>query len=194
MPEPTKAHLVANARYHDTDYARLRLLELLAEDQDIRTTVASTFGETETLAQSDVLLTYTCDLRPSPDEERSLHDFVAGGGRWIALHATNALLDFGPDGVRCSREYDTFMETMGSRFVAHPMIEPYEVRVSDPTHPLVAGIEPLRGQRRALPLRVPRRDPPATGDQLHRHVPLRLRGERVAERRAQARGLHPPGR
>ena len=79
----------------------------------------------------------------TPDQEQALRDFVASGGRWLALHATNALLDFGPDGVRCSRDHDTFMETMGSRFVAHPKIEPYEVRVSDPDHPLVAGIEPF---------------------------------------------------
>ena len=35
------------------------------------------------------------------------------------------------------------METLGSRFVAHPLIEPYEVTVSDANHPLVAGIEPF---------------------------------------------------
>ncbi len=143
MTEPIHAHLVANAKYHDTDFARLELLKLLAEHPDIRTTVAQTFADTDTLADDDFLITYTCDLRPTPDQELALRDFVASGRRWIALHATNALLDFGPDGVRCSRDYDTFMETMGSRFVAHPMIEPYEVRVSDPDHPLVAGIEPF---------------------------------------------------
>ncbi|MDG2113303.1 MAG: ThuA domain-containing protein, partial [Actinomycetota bacterium] len=143
MSEPVHAHLVANARYHDTDFARLEILKLLGEHPDVRTTVAQTFADTKTLARSDFLITYTCDLRPTPGEEQALHDFVAGGGKWVALHATNALLDFGPDGVRCSREYDSFMDTLGSRFVAHPAIEPYEVRVSDPDHPLVAGIEPF---------------------------------------------------
>ena len=28
MPEPTQAYLVANARFHDTDFARLSLLQL----------------------------------------------------------------------------------------------------------------------------------------------------------------------
>ncbi|MFT7646979.1 MAG: type 1 glutamine amidotransferase [Candidatus Poriferisodalaceae bacterium] len=143
MAEPVRAHLVANARYHDTDFARLELLKLLGEHPDVRTTVAATFGDLKSMAKADFLITYTCDLRPTPEEEAALAAFVSSGGRWIALHATNAILDFGPDGVRCSREYDSFMDTMGSRFVAHPSIEPYEVRVSDPTHPLVAGIEPF---------------------------------------------------
>ena len=143
MSSPQFAHLVANARYHDTDFARLELLKLLAEHPDVRTTVASTFGDLDALREADFLVTYTCDLRPNPEEEAALADFVASGKKWIALHATNALLDFGPDGVKCSRDYDSFVETLGSRFVAHPVIEPYEVRVSDPDHPLVAGIEPF---------------------------------------------------
>lgn len=143
MSEPCRVHLVANARYHDTDYARLQLLSLLGEFPDVRTTVAQTFGDTESLAEAQVLITYTCDLRPTPDQEAQLHKFVHDGGRWIALHATNALLDFGPNGVRNAPGHDVFMETLGSRFIAHPRIEPYTVTVSDPEHPLVAGIDPF---------------------------------------------------
>ncbi len=138
---PAKFHLIANAKYHDSDYARLQLLTLLAEDPDIRTTVGQTFGDTDLLAAADVLVTYTCDLRPTDDEAQALHDFVAGGGKWIALHATNALLDFTPNGVKCAPGHDLFMQTIGSRFISHPRIEPYTVTVSDPSHPLVSGIE-----------------------------------------------------
>ncbi len=35
------------------------------------------------------------------------------------------------------------METLGSRFISHPAIEPYTVTVSDPEHPLVRGMEPF---------------------------------------------------
>lgn len=143
MTEPVSAHLVANAKYHDTDFARLEILKLLAELPRIRTSVAGSFSDTRAIADADFLITYTCDLRPSPVEEQALHDFVAAGGRWIALHATNAFLEFSADGVRCSRGYDTFVETLGSRFIAHPSTLPYEVTVSDPSHPLVAGIEPF---------------------------------------------------
>jgi type 1 glutamine amidotransferase len=144
MSSPIRAYLVANARYHDTDFARLELLKLLAEDENVRTRVADSFADTRSLSRSEFLVTYTCDLRPSEAEERALHDFVSGGGRWVALHGTNALLDFTRDGVICPRTHDTFMQTLGSRFIAHPPIQPYEVRVSDPDHPLVRGIEPFQ--------------------------------------------------
>jgi hypothetical protein len=141
MSRPNQAYLVANARYHDTDYARASLLTLLGEHENVQTRVSDSFADVEEIAKSDFLITYTCDLRPTADEEKALHEFVAGGGRWIALHGTNAFLDFGKDGIRAPRTHNTFMETLGSRFISHPPIQPYRVTVSDPNHPLVAGIE-----------------------------------------------------
>ncbi|MXW25586.1 MAG: ThuA domain-containing protein, partial [Dehalococcoidia bacterium] len=113
------AYLVANARFHDTDFARLELLKLLHEDDDVRVRVAESFADTEGVRAADILVTYTCDLRPEPEEEEALRAFVEGGGRWVALHATNALLDFGPEGIIAPRICDTFMETLGSRFISH---------------------------------------------------------------------------
>ncbi len=143
MADPIRAYLVANARYHDTDYARLRLLELLGECEEIRTRVADGYSNVDAIAESDFLVTYTCDLRPSPSEEEALRAFVSSGGRWLALHGTNAFLDFTPKGIECPRSHDTFMNTLGSRFLSHPPIQPHLVRVSDPEHPLVRGIEPF---------------------------------------------------
>jgi len=94
MTEPIKAYLVANARFHDTDYARLELLKLLGEDPEIRTRVADSFSDIDAIADADILITYTCDLRPTEEQEQALHEFVASGKRWIALHGTNAILDF----------------------------------------------------------------------------------------------------
>ena len=143
MTEPIHAHLVANARFHDTDFARLRLLELLAEDDGVRTRVADRFPDADAIADADFLLTYTCALRPTGDQEQVLRDFVSSGGRWVALHGTNAILDFKREGIYCPRTHTTFMETLGSRFISHPPIQPYRVTVSDPEHPLVKGIEPF---------------------------------------------------
>jgi type 1 glutamine amidotransferase len=143
MTAPIHAYLVANARYHDTDFARLELLTLLSEDPTIRTQVAGSFADTEAILESDFLVTYTCDLRPSEAEEQALREFVSSGKRWVALHGTNAILGFKPEGMYSPRIHDTFMETLGSRFISHPTIQPYRVTVSDPDHPLVAGIEPF---------------------------------------------------
>jgi type 1 glutamine amidotransferase len=141
MSEPIRAYLVANARFHDTDFARLRLLQLLAEIPEIRTHVSDSYANTQAIAESDFLLTYTCDLRPQEAEERALRDFVSSGKRWIALHGTNAILDFTARGLQCPRSHTIFMETLGSRFISHPPIQPYCVTVSDPQHPLVRGLE-----------------------------------------------------
>ena len=143
MADPIRAYLVANARYHDTDFARLQLLELLGEDPEIRTRVAESFADTKAIAEADFLVTYTCDLRPTEAEEEALREFVSSGGRWLALHGTNAILEFTAKGVYCPRVHDTFMHTLGSRFIAHPLIQPYQVTVSDPEHPLVKGMEPF---------------------------------------------------
>ena len=143
MSEPVHAYLVANARFHDTDFARLELLKLLAEHDGVRTRVADSFADVEAIRRSDFLLTYTCDLRPTPEQEEALREFVREGGRWVALHGTNAFLDFGKDGLQAPRSHETFMETLGSRFLSHPPIQPYLVTVADPRHPLVEGIEPF---------------------------------------------------
>jgi len=143
MTEPIHAYLVANARYHDTDFARLQLLGLLAEDDEVRTRVADRFADVDAIAKADFLVTYTCYLRPTEVEEQALRDFVSSGKRWVALHGTNAILDFKPEGLYCPRTHNTFMETLGSRFISHPPIQPYQVTVSDPEHPLVKGIEPF---------------------------------------------------
>lgn len=143
MSGPIRAYLVANARYHDTDFARLELLKLLGEDPEVRTRVASDFSDVDAISRSDFLVTYTCDLRPSEEEARALRDFVSAGKRWFALHGTNAILEIGSKGMFCPRDHVTFMETLGSRFIAHPPLQPYTVTVSDPEHPLVRGIDPF---------------------------------------------------
>ena len=141
MPEPIHAYLIVNARYHDTDFARLEILKLLSEAPDVRTRVAQDFSDLEAIAQADFLITYTCDLRPTEEEALALRAFVSSGGRWIALHGTNAILEIGAKGMYCPREHTTFMETLGSRFISHPPSMPYTVTVSDPSHPLVAGLD-----------------------------------------------------
>ena len=141
------AYLVANARFHDTDFARLELLKLLAEDDDVRVRVADSFADTGAIEGADFLVTYTCDVRPSEPEQQALADFVARGGRWFALHGTNAILEFtGTFPFETPRSHPLYMETLGSQFLGHPPIAPYEVEVVAPEHPLVAGIEPFEAE------------------------------------------------
>ena len=89
-------------------------------------------------------MSYTCDVRPSEAAQRAIRAWVEGGGRWVALHGTNAALDgVGQGPVASPRCFPLWVETLGSQFVAHPPIQPYRVEPSDPAHWLVAGIEPF---------------------------------------------------
>lgn len=143
---PLDAYLVCGGRYHDMDYARLELLKHLAEHERVRTQVAPDYRDTDGIAASDFLVSYTCDLRPSEDEQRALADFVRGGGRWLALHGTNSVLYFdGKPPFRTPRSYPVLMETLGSQFLAHPPIAPYTVSPCS-ADPLVADVEPFEVQ------------------------------------------------
>ena len=143
QPARVDATLVAGGRYHDFDFARLELLKLLAEHPQLRVTVGSDYDDLEAIARSRFLVSYTCDVRPSEAQQERLTRFVREGGRWLALHGTNAALDFTPKGVVAPRCFPTLAHVLGSQFVAHPPIQPYRVNVCAPEHALVAGIEPF---------------------------------------------------
>lgn len=139
--QPIDVYLVCNARFHDTNFARLELLKLLAENEDINTRVADSFGDAEAIKQSRLLITYTCDLRPTPEQQDVLGEFLDNGGRWFALHATNAILEFVDGGkVDTPDLAPDFMKLLGSRFVAHPANQKISIRVTDVQHPLTADI------------------------------------------------------
>ena len=54
MSEPAiQAYLVAAGDFHDIDFARLELLKLLSEHENVRTTVASDYSDIEGINASD---------------------------------------------------------------------------------------------------------------------------------------------
>ncbi len=143
---PIQALFVAGGKWHDIDFARAEILKLLCEFPRVRTRVVEDYCDIEALENADFLVTYTCDLRPSPAEEEALSDFVKRGGRWFALHGTNSIMEFLAEGVSIPRSHSLLMETLGSRFIAHPPIAPYTVEAVDPGHPLVSGIGPFEAE------------------------------------------------
>ncbi len=134
------AYMVAAGQYHDIDHARLELLKLLAEHPNIRTQVATNYHDTDAIAASDFLITYTCNLVPPEDEQQALKDYIAGGGKWFALHGTNAILEFTDKGVAAPETAPVLMETLGTQFIAHPPIQPFTVKTEDADHPLVKDV------------------------------------------------------
>ncbi|MDE2348487.1 MAG: ThuA domain-containing protein [Gammaproteobacteria bacterium] len=141
---PINGYLVCGGLYHDMDFARLELLKLFAEHERIRVRVGEDYRDRDAIAAADFLVTYTCNVVPKPEEVDALSRFLGAGRRWLALHGTNSLLRFVKGrGWDAPQESPRFMEMLGSRFLAHPPIAPFRVEISNPDHPLVAGIEPF---------------------------------------------------
>jgi type 1 glutamine amidotransferase len=140
------AFLVCGGKYHDFDFARLRLLELLAEDEHVRVKVAQHFHDLDLITAARFLVSYTCDVRPTEDEQRAIRHWVEGGGRWLALHGTNNALDppaaLGEGVFETPPVFPLWVDTLGSQFLSHPSIEPYEVTVAAGAEddPLITGI------------------------------------------------------
>jgi uncharacterized protein len=144
--------LVCGGRWHDFDYARLRLLEALGRHPRARTRVFEDYAmgsaaAGDALGTADLLITYTCDRRPDPAQQRRLVDWVEAGGRWLALHGTNSAIDAPEPGgerlFRTPRALGPVAEVLGSQFLGHPPIAPHQVEPTRPEHPLVQGIEPF---------------------------------------------------
>ncbi len=141
---PRNGYLICGGLYHDMDYARLELLKLLGEEERIRVRVGEDYRDGPAIAAADFLVTYTCNVVPAPAEQDALKSFLAAGKRWFALHGTNSVLRYLKGrGWEAPRSAPQFMAMLGSQFLAHPPMQPYRVEVSDPAHPLVAGIEPF---------------------------------------------------
>lgn len=138
-------YFVVGGRYHDFDFARLQILGLLHEHERIRVRVAEDYADVGAIGAADALLSYTCDVLPSAAQQEALAGFVASGRRWFALHGTNSILQWTDSGkVDAPDSMPVLARLLGSQFVAHPPLMEFEVRVSDPAHPLVKGIETFR--------------------------------------------------
>lgn len=142
-PARVPGYLVVGGVSHDFDFVRLELLKLLAEHEHLRVTVAADYEDSGAIERSEFLISYSCDVRPSPNAERALARYVAGGKRWFALHATNAHLEWTSDGVASAHTSSPFFTTLGSAFMAHPPMGSFRVEVTAPEHPLVKGIGPF---------------------------------------------------
>jgi type 1 glutamine amidotransferase len=140
MTETSHVHLIAGGfppgspAGHDHDYARLRLLGLLAE-REIPTSVASDFADVEKwLAVSRFLITYVAGPYPDAAQSRALGQWLEGGGRWLALHGTSGGRAERVEGSRQRRTVKTEHHALlGSYFLTHPPICKIRVDVTGGT-------------------------------------------------------------
>ncbi|WP_330181024.1 ThuA domain-containing protein [Nocardia sp. NBC_01503] len=139
-----EAVLVCGGSWHDFDYARLCLLTELGAHDRVRTRVYQDYDCLADLAEADLLITYTCNRVPSAEQRAALTAFVAGGGRWLALHGTNSAIEpLGPQRFATPRSLGELAAVLGSQFLGHPPVGPYRVELTEPGHPLVRGLTPF---------------------------------------------------
>ena len=142
-----RAHLIAggfppgSAAGHDHDYARLRLLGLLAE-RDVAASVANDFADVEKwLPVSRLLITYAAGPYPDAAQCRAMQRWIEGGGRWLALHGTSGGRAERVEGARQRRTVKTEHHALlGSYFLTHPPICKIQVDVSPGGHALTRGV------------------------------------------------------
>jgi uncharacterized protein len=144
---PRRAHVIAggfppgSAAGHDHDYARLRLLQLLAE-REVPASVANDFADVEKwLPTSRLLLTYVAGPYPEPAQCRAIADWLAAGGHWLALHGTSGGRAERVEGLSHRRNIKSEHHALlGCRFLTHPPIAKIRVEVEAPDHPLTRGL------------------------------------------------------
>jgi type 1 glutamine amidotransferase len=129
---PLVAYLICDSpnRNHDCDFARIRLAEALYAAGGIWTDVGMNYTDTRRLDAADVLVTYTAGVQVGDAECQALRRFLERGGRWFALHGTNAGVESGE-----------FAQIVGSRFMAHPAYGRFNVSISQPTDALLADLD-----------------------------------------------------
>jgi uncharacterized protein len=108
---------------HDHDYARLRLLGLLAE-QDMPASVGNDFADVEKwLAVSRLLITYVAGPYPDDGQSRAIESWLSAGGRWFGLHGTSGGRAERVEGLPNRRTVKTGHHALlGSFFLTHPPI------------------------------------------------------------------------
>ena len=142
-----RAHLIAGGfppgsnSGHDHDYARLRLLRLLAE-QDIPASVANDFSDVEKwLPVSRLLITYVAGPYPDAAQCRAIQHWLEAGGHWLGLHGTSGGRAERVEGMRQRRTVKTEHHALlGSYFLTHPPIRRFRVDVSNTDAALTRGL------------------------------------------------------
>ena len=146
---PSRAHLVAGGfppgsdAGHDHDFARLRLLEMLHEEE-IPASVSGDFTDVEKwLPVSRLLITYVAGPYPDAAQSFAIRRWLEAGGRWLGLHGTAGGRAVRVEGSRQRRMLKlNHHDLLGGYFLTHPPIRRFRVEVGDAPDVLTDGLPP----------------------------------------------------
>lgn len=128
--------LLTGGNYHDFDGGATIISELLADRFEV--THTTNLEDLALLAEGrfDVLMLYTQghhDELTDPLAE-TMQKFVENGGGMVGLHSANASF----------KENRKYLELIGSRFAGHGPVIDFQVRPTDPEHPVTARTSAFR--------------------------------------------------
>jgi uncharacterized protein len=146
---PGRAHVIAGGfppgsdAGHDHDYARLRLLEILQE-QEVPASVSNDFHDVEKwLPVSRLLITYVAGPYPDAAQSVAIRRWLEEGGRWLGLHGTSGGRAVRVEGSRHRRFLKLdHHEVLGGYFLTHPPIRKIRVDVGVAPDSLTNGLPP----------------------------------------------------
>jgi hypothetical protein len=144
---PFRAHVVTGGfppgqmAGHDHDYARIRILEIL-ERQGIRCSVANDFVDVERwLPTSRLMISYVAGPVLGDPQAEMVEQWMAAGGRWLALHGTSGGKAVRVEGTRQRKMVKlAHHRALGGFFINHPPVRRFTVDLADDAHPLVRGV------------------------------------------------------
>jgi uncharacterized protein len=126
---------------HDHDYARLRLLTQLA-DQQVPASVGNDFADLEKwLPLSRLLITYVAGPFPDAAQCGTLRTWLEAGGHWLALHGTSGGKAERIEGMRQRRTVKMAHHALlGSMFLTHPPLCRFRADVAIADHPVTRNV------------------------------------------------------
>lgn len=144
-----RAHLVVGgfplgaSAGHDMDYARLALLDKLYH-AGYATTCGNHFADMESVLPGvDLMVSYVAGPYPDETQCRHIEDWLAGGGKWFALHGTSGGRAMRIPGSRQRKmQRLAHHDLLGAFFLNHPPVRRFAVQIQAAEHPLLAGLPP----------------------------------------------------
>jgi uncharacterized protein len=142
-----RVHLIAGgfppgtAAGHDMNYARLRILAILQERAEIYATLGNDYSDVARwLPESRLLITYVAGPYPDNAQNEFIRNWLAAGGRWVALHGTSGGKAARVGERRRQMVKGEYHDTLGSFFMNHPPVRRFRVEVADLTSPITTGL------------------------------------------------------
>lgn len=122
-----------DSRHHDSARYAPMLKEALAPDGiEIAYTASPNDLNPEMLSGYDALMIYANHTKITPEQEKALLDFVAGGKAFLPIHAASF----------CFQNSPAYIALVGAQFQRHGTGE-FTAEIVKPDHPVMKGLEPF---------------------------------------------------